>query len=361
MIAVGFADGIIEVIEPTTQRRFFSTKNHENFVRSLAWSPDEKRLVSSSRDGAVKVTSATSGQSLLTLHGRDQQSACVAWSDDGNKIAAAREDGTVEVWDATRGYDLTANPKRRGEMAWAYYDLAKSTSDGDFEPALRACLRYAPDNANFWPLRGRVNAILGDYDIGANEFAKLSAPDVRHSIPSTINWAACLMAAGDVASYQRVCAALVAAYEDSPSQAYRHVVIERCATTPDSAIDPAVLVKMAKDERDSKDLFFTGSREYYLALASLRDGQYQDAARLLTEILNNSSPPGDDDQRFQRARQLYVCAIARHAMGHQKQGRRLFAEAELTAGEIASLKWNWRFRVDLEVLRREALAAVGGP
>ena len=91
----------MKVWDATSGAESLTLKGHTDPVRSVAFSPDGKRLASASWDGTVKVWDATSGAELLTLKGHSGSVSCVAFSPDGKRLASASYDETVKVWDAT--------------------------------------------------------------------------------------------------------------------------------------------------------------------------------------------------------------------------------------------------------------------
>ena len=81
--------------------RFLLT-GHRNFVRSVDYSPDGKRLASASMDGTVKVWDVNSKRVLLDVAAAAAV-YCVAFSPDGKSLATANVDGTVKIWNADSG------------------------------------------------------------------------------------------------------------------------------------------------------------------------------------------------------------------------------------------------------------------
>jgi hypothetical protein len=79
---------------------------HQDFVRSVAYSPDGRRLASGSWDRTVAVWDAETGQRLRELAGHRGLVNSVAYSPDGRRLASGAEDRTVAVWDAETGQRL---------------------------------------------------------------------------------------------------------------------------------------------------------------------------------------------------------------------------------------------------------------
>ncbi|KAG8723258.1 hypothetical protein FRC09_004087 [Ceratobasidium sp. 395] len=73
-------------------------------TRSIAYSPDGRRIVSGSEDGKVRIWDAEAGDAMLgPLTGHSGEVNSVAFSPDGRWIASGSEDKTIQLWDAEAG------------------------------------------------------------------------------------------------------------------------------------------------------------------------------------------------------------------------------------------------------------------
>src|SRR5262249_46390191 len=93
---VGAAD------EPTVPGSIAALKGHAEPVYSLAFSPDNKQVVTSSFDRTVKVWDAASGKEIKSLGGSQGHQniiLTVSVNADGTLIATGSSDNTAKVWD----------------------------------------------------------------------------------------------------------------------------------------------------------------------------------------------------------------------------------------------------------------------
>ncbi|MEP0924380.1 CHAT domain-containing protein [Leptolyngbya sp. ST-U4] len=72
---------------------------HSDWIRSLAFSPDGKTILSSSNDRTVRVWDVETGRLLHLLTGHRDRIKCVGISPDGQRMLSCSADGQVRVWD----------------------------------------------------------------------------------------------------------------------------------------------------------------------------------------------------------------------------------------------------------------------
>ena len=101
-------DYTVQVWDAVSGALSVTYSRHSANVYSVAWSPDGKHMVSGSQDFTAQVWDASSGNYVLQYSGHSDAVYTVAWSPDGKHIASAGRDDTVQVWDASSGnYVLT--------------------------------------------------------------------------------------------------------------------------------------------------------------------------------------------------------------------------------------------------------------
>ena len=69
-------------------------------ISSVAFSPDDTRIVTTSIDNTAWIWDAQSGRQLVILEGHDDEISSAAFSRDGRRIVTASRDRTARVWEA---------------------------------------------------------------------------------------------------------------------------------------------------------------------------------------------------------------------------------------------------------------------
>ncbi len=156
-------------------------RGHTNLVSQLVFSPDGKRMVTSSLDGTVKVWDPVKGNTLLSLDGHKKPVRAVAYSPDGKRIATASEDGTARVWDAENGKQLFELHGHRGFVTGVAFssDGRRLATAGDDHVALLWDL-----SSDFRPEKVKPTHELRGHEYGLTSIA--FRPDGRQV--ATASW-----------------------------------------------------------------------------------------------------------------------------------------------------------------------------
>jgi WD40 repeat protein/serine/threonine protein kinase len=120
-------DQEVKVWDVQTGRAIFSLRGHVGALRSVAFSPDGRRIASAGLDQTVKLWDAATGQPVLTLRGHFDNIFCLAFSPDGHRLASASIDRTVRIWDAT--------PPQSGPEELTLRGHTGAVTDVAFDPA----------------------------------------------------------------------------------------------------------------------------------------------------------------------------------------------------------------------------------
>jgi WD40 repeat protein len=92
-----------------TGRPLSTMRGHNDNVGVVVWSPDGQRLASASLDHSVRIWDPVTGEETFVLGGNAGMFYDVSWNRDGAQLAAACSDGQIWIWDARPGFkqDLT--------------------------------------------------------------------------------------------------------------------------------------------------------------------------------------------------------------------------------------------------------------
>jgi WD40 repeat protein len=97
----GFVDSEIHLLDVSTGKEIGKLEGHGSWVSSLIFSPDGKKLTSSSADQTIRIWDVTSQTCLDVLRGHRQEIWSLAMLPDGKTLVSGCKDGTVCFWDTS--------------------------------------------------------------------------------------------------------------------------------------------------------------------------------------------------------------------------------------------------------------------
>ena len=173
-------------------------------VRSIAWSPDGKRMASAHEDGTVIIWDVVNWKQLLTYRGHTAGVLEVEWNPDGKRMLSVDRESLVKIWDPNDGRELLTFG-RFDRATWSpdglrlacvgnstpasmvIYDAtvgyAVSRSEKSL-PGLNRWLAAHPDDPGYLRRRAEVLATVGQWQKSAEDYRRILA----HANNNTIRW-----------------------------------------------------------------------------------------------------------------------------------------------------------------------------
>ncbi|MFX0040138.1 MAG: NosD domain-containing protein [Promethearchaeota archaeon] len=115
-IISGSKDTTIKIWERDTGKLLRSLRGHKKYINSVVVSPDGKYIISGSNDKTVKVWDLNTGKLVKTLEGHTFYILAVAVSPDNNYIVSSSFDREIKVWDLASGKLLNTFKGHRKEI-----------------------------------------------------------------------------------------------------------------------------------------------------------------------------------------------------------------------------------------------------
>ncbi|HEV3262172.1 MAG TPA: protein kinase, partial [Gemmataceae bacterium] len=115
-------DGTARIWDVTTGQTVHTLQGHTDVIYGVGYSPDGTRIATASWDHTVKVWDAADGQELLTYRGQEEPVWRVAFSPDGRRVASLSK-GVLKIWEVTTGTEIRTI---RCPDPWYQYGLAYS-------------------------------------------------------------------------------------------------------------------------------------------------------------------------------------------------------------------------------------------
>lgn len=139
-------DGAVLIWDAAERERVANLNEHCAPVRGIAFSPDGQRIVTTSEDGSAIVWNLDSGRKEVTLVGHDTRVAGASFSPDGSQIATVDQSSNLIVWEAATGRLLAKWGLPPGSDWRAGY-----------------CVEFAPDGASIVTSSYVVDLMTGQY------------------------------------------------------------------------------------------------------------------------------------------------------------------------------------------------------
>jgi tetratricopeptide (TPR) repeat protein len=121
LLATGSRDRTVKLWDPVTHQVLRTLEGHGAGVRSVAFSPDGRRLLSGGEDGTVRLWDVATGTPLRRFEGHAGAVNAVAFAPDGRRGLSGGEDKTARLWDLEAGPQLRrfAHPALVTSVAFA--------------------------------------------------------------------------------------------------------------------------------------------------------------------------------------------------------------------------------------------------
>jgi WD40 repeat protein/serine/threonine protein kinase len=103
--------------------QMLSLKGHTKSVRSAAFSPDGLRIVTSSLDKTARIWDAVTGRAVMVLNGHEDRLRSAVFSPDGRRIVTASYDKSARIWDAESGREIMDLKGHTGVVFTAVFSL----------------------------------------------------------------------------------------------------------------------------------------------------------------------------------------------------------------------------------------------
>jgi WD40 repeat protein len=103
LLASGADDKTVRLWDVTGGREQAQLSGHQNWVRSVAFSPDGRLLASGADDKTVRLWDVARRREQAQFSGHRGSVLSVAFSPDGRLLASGANDNTVRLWDVATG------------------------------------------------------------------------------------------------------------------------------------------------------------------------------------------------------------------------------------------------------------------
>jgi WD40 repeat protein/tRNA A-37 threonylcarbamoyl transferase component Bud32 len=114
-------DNTSRIWDAATGQQIMLLGGHADGVRSAAYSPDGQLIVTASFDKTARIWDAATGRQVMLLSGHSDKLRSAAFSPDGRRIVTASYDKTARIWDAATGRQIMLLSGHEGVVTSAAY------------------------------------------------------------------------------------------------------------------------------------------------------------------------------------------------------------------------------------------------
>lgn len=154
VLVTGGNDGTIRLWDVASGQVARTLSLHTGAVLSLAFSPDGRRLAAGLADRTVRLWETSHWQLVVTLHGHTDRITTVAFAPDGGFLASGGFDQTARLWDLnTKQCSAVLSGHTRSILTVAYSPDGKFLATGAHDETVRL----------WFPLSGEPKALFNGY------------------------------------------------------------------------------------------------------------------------------------------------------------------------------------------------------
>ncbi len=103
MILTGSDDDTARIWDITTGTALYTFRGHQGKVRTVTWSPNSEYVLIGGADNMAHIWNVRSGKESQTLQGHTNWVSSVAWNRAGTRVLTGSYDGTARIWDVLTG------------------------------------------------------------------------------------------------------------------------------------------------------------------------------------------------------------------------------------------------------------------